>query len=84
MSVRLLESLATTDALADVFSDAALLSAMLRFEAALARAEARAGVVPASAADAIAAVPLEAFDAAALARASWPRCAACPTSIATP
>ncbi|PYR54704.1 MAG: 3-carboxy-cis,cis-muconate cycloisomerase [Acidobacteria bacterium] len=70
MSVRLLESLATTDALADVFSDAALLSAMLRFEAALARAEARAGVVPASAADAIAAVPPEAFDAAALARAS--------------
>src|SRR6476619_7336605 len=43
---------------------------MLRFGAALARAEARAGLVPASVADAIAAVPLDAFDPAALARAA--------------
>src|SRR6185503_18651034 len=46
----------------------ALLSAMLRFEVALARAEARAGVMPSSVADAIAGVPLDAFDAASLAR----------------
>ena len=70
MNVRLLESLATTDALADAFSDAALLSAMLRFEAALARAQAHAGLVPASVADAIAAVPLDAFDAGAIARSA--------------
>ena len=70
MNVRLLESLATTDALADAFSDAALLSAMLRFEAALARAQAHAGLVPAAVADAITAVPLGAFDAAAIARAA--------------
>ena len=70
MSGRLLHSLASTDALDEAFSDAAVLSSMLRFEAALARAEARAGLVPASVADAIAAVPLDAFDAAALARAA--------------
>jgi 3-carboxy-cis,cis-muconate cycloisomerase len=68
MSLRLFESLATTDALADVFSDASLLASMLRFEVALARVEARTGVIPVSAAGAIAgaAVP-EAFDAAAIA-----------------
>jgi 3-carboxy-cis,cis-muconate cycloisomerase len=70
VNVRLLESLATTDALADAFSDAALLSAMLRFEVALARAQAHAGLVPGSVADAIAAVPLDAFDAAAIARSA--------------
>ena len=70
MSARLLHSLASTDALDEAFSDAAVLSSMLRFEAALARAEARAGLVPASVADAIAAVPLDAFDPAALARAA--------------
>jgi 3-carboxy-cis,cis-muconate cycloisomerase len=69
MSQRLLESLATTEPLAETFSDGALLGAMLRFEVALARAEARNGVIPASAADAIAraAVP-DAFDPAAIAR----------------
>lgn len=70
MSVRLLHSLAATDAMAEAFSDAAVLSGMLRFETALARAEARAGLIPAAVADAIAAVPLESFDAAAIARAA--------------
>jgi 3-carboxy-cis,cis-muconate cycloisomerase len=71
VSLRLIESLATTEALADVFSDGALLASMLRFEVALARAEARVGVIPAAAADAIAgaAVP-DSFDPAAIARAA--------------
>ena len=50
MSSRLIDSLATTDALAEIFSDRSLVQAMLDFEAALARAEAKAGVIPASAA----------------------------------
>ena len=53
MSPSLLDSLATTDALAAVFSDAGMLEAMLEFEAALARAEASVGVIPAAAAAAI-------------------------------
>jgi 3-carboxy-cis,cis-muconate cycloisomerase len=68
VSLRLLESLATTEALVDVFSDAAVLTSMLRFEVALARAEARVGMIPASAADVIAGVTLDAFDPAAIAR----------------
>src|SRR4029453_12620707 len=69
MSVRLLESLATTEPLAEGFSDAAVLGAMLRFEVALARAEATSCVIPPSAAEAItrAAVP-DAFDPAVIAR----------------
>jgi 3-carboxy-cis,cis-muconate cycloisomerase len=70
VSVRLLESLATTGALADAFSDTAIVSGMLRFEVALARAEARAGLVPSSVADAIAAVTAGTFDTAAMARAA--------------
>ena len=53
MSGRLIESLATTPALAELFSDESVLRAMLEFEAALARAEARTGVIPKEAADAI-------------------------------
>lgn len=53
MPPRLIESLATTAPLADVFSDESVLQAMLDFEAALARAEARAGVIPKTAAEAI-------------------------------
>jgi len=53
MSARLIESLATTEALAEVFSDASILRAMLDFEAALARVEGRLGVIPAAAAAAI-------------------------------
>ncbi len=53
MPARLIESLATTEALANVFSDQSVLQAMLDFEAALAHAEARLGVIPRSAAKAI-------------------------------
>ena len=69
MTARLIESLATTGPLADLFSDDLLLQAKLDFEAALARAEAHAGVVPQAAADAIrAAAKAGHFDPAALAR----------------
>lgn len=54
MTSRLIDALVTTDALADAFSDRALLQAMFDFEAALARAEADAGVIPVAAADVIA------------------------------
>jgi 3-carboxy-cis,cis-muconate cycloisomerase len=71
MSVRLIDSLSTTQSMAELFSDESVLRAMLNFEVALARAEARTGVIPAMAADAIAvsAVPAN-FDAASLAHAS--------------
>ena len=46
MSMRLIDSLATTPALAELFSDESVLRAMLDFESALARAEARTGVIP--------------------------------------
>ena len=69
MSSRLIGSLATTDALTEVFSDQSILQAMLDFEAALARAEAKAGVIPGRAAEAIsAAASAEGLDAAAIAR----------------
>ena len=72
MSGRLIESLATTPALAALFSDESVLQAMLDFEAALARAEARNGVVPKAASDAItaAAKPCN-FDISALADAAF-------------
>ncbi|HXQ27514.1 MAG TPA: 3-carboxy-cis,cis-muconate cycloisomerase [Candidatus Acidoferrales bacterium] len=67
MPARLIESLATTGPLADLFSDDSLLQAMLDFEAALARAEARSGIVPKAAAEAIAAAAKAGnFDAASL------------------
>ena len=69
MAARLIESLATTEAFAELFSDASVLQAMLDFEVGLARAEAQVGIVPKSAADAIAAAATpEAFDAAKLAQ----------------
>ena len=70
MSVRLTHSLATTEPVAEVFSDASVLSALLHVEAALARVEARLGVIPAAAAEAIAraAAGPDSFDTAALAR----------------
>jgi 3-carboxy-cis,cis-muconate cycloisomerase len=69
MAVLLMESLATTEPLADTFSDSSVLAAMLNFEVALARAEARLNVIPGSAAEAIAAsCHAGGFDAAALAR----------------
>ncbi len=55
MAARLIESLATTDAFAELFSDASVLQAMLDFEVGLARAQARVGIVPQAAAEAIAA-----------------------------
>ncbi len=53
MRASLLDSLFTTDKMRDIFSDRGRLQGMLDFEAALARAEARAGVVPAAAVSAI-------------------------------
>jgi 3-carboxy-cis,cis-muconate cycloisomerase len=69
MSVRLIECLATAEPLAELFSDESVLRAMLEFEVALARAEARLGMMPESAAQAIAAA-CEAgnFDTADLAK----------------
>jgi 3-carboxy-cis,cis-muconate cycloisomerase len=68
MTSRLIDGLVTTDDLAGIFSDASVLAAMLRFEVALARVEADAGVVPRKAADSIAAAAdANLFDAAALA-----------------
>jgi 3-carboxy-cis,cis-muconate cycloisomerase len=62
----LLGPLFATDAMRTVFSDRARLAAMLRAEAALARAEARYGLAPEPLASAIAAVPAEDLDLAAL------------------
>jgi 3-carboxy-cis,cis-muconate cycloisomerase len=53
MSSRLINCLATTDALATAFSDTAFLQGMLDFESALARAEASVGLIPGAAAQAI-------------------------------
>jgi len=70
MSARLIESLATTGPLAKLFSDRSILQAMLDFEVALARVQARLKIVPQSAADAIAAAAkAEAFDVTVLADA---------------
>ncbi|MGC2170600.1 MAG: 3-carboxy-cis,cis-muconate cycloisomerase [Candidatus Sulfotelmatobacter sp.] len=64
---RLIESLASTEPLAELFSDHSVLQALLDVEVALARAEARVGVVPHAAAETIAAAAkAEAFDVAAL------------------
>jgi 3-carboxy-cis,cis-muconate cycloisomerase len=69
MASSLIDTLSTTDALAEVFSDASVLQAMLDVEAALARAEARAGVIPERAAEVIhAAARAEFFDAQVIAR----------------
>jgi 3-carboxy-cis,cis-muconate cycloisomerase len=72
MSMRLIDSLATTPALSEVFSDESVLRAMLDFESALARAEARTGVIPKGAADTITALAKPgSFDAAALSSAAF-------------
>ncbi len=72
MSGRLIESLATTPALAGLFSDESVLQAMLEFEAALARAEARQGLLPMEAAEAIAAAAVPGnFDTSILADAAF-------------
>jgi 3-carboxy-cis,cis-muconate cycloisomerase len=72
MSARLIESLATTPVLAELFSDESVLGAMLEFEAALARAQARLGIIPTNAADAITnSAKLANFDGPALADAAF-------------
>jgi 3-carboxy-cis,cis-muconate cycloisomerase len=69
MPVRLIDSLASTEALAEIFSDRSVLQAMLDFEIALARVESRLGIIPQAAGEAIAAAANpDAFDMAALSR----------------
>jgi 3-carboxy-cis,cis-muconate cycloisomerase len=72
MSARLIESLATTPVLAEVFSDESVLRAMLEFEAALARVEGRLGIIPTALAKAItaSAIPTN-FDVSSLADATF-------------
>ena len=70
-STRLLDPLFTTDRMRAAFSDRGRLQGMLDFEAALARAEARAAVIPAAAVAAIESqCDAHAFDVDALANAS--------------
>jgi 3-carboxy-cis,cis-muconate cycloisomerase len=67
MAPRLIESLATTDEFAELFSDESVLQAMLDFEASLARAEASVGIMPQAAAEKIAAAAkAHFFDATAI------------------
>ncbi len=67
MAPRLIDSLATTDELSELFSDGSVLQAMLDFEAALARAEASVGIMPQAAAEKIAAsAKTHFFDATAI------------------
>ena len=67
--MRITDLLATTDALDAVFSDTSIVQAMLDVETALARAEAKAGVIPRDAAEAIGrAATARDFDAVALVR----------------
>ena len=54
MSVSIFDSFLTTTEIIDVFDDAAVIQAMLKFENALARAQAAEGIIPESAAQAIA------------------------------
>jgi 3-carboxy-cis,cis-muconate cycloisomerase len=69
MPVPLIDSLATTEALADLFSDKSVLQAMLNFEIALAIVEAKLGVIPETASKAIAtAARIEGFNLAQLSR----------------
>ncbi|MGA2127950.1 MAG: adenylosuccinate lyase family protein [Xanthobacteraceae bacterium] len=66
----LLGPLFSTDAMRGVFSDRARLAAMLEAEVALARAQARFGIVPAALGDALAAIDPGSLDIAALGRAT--------------
>jgi 3-carboxy-cis,cis-muconate cycloisomerase len=54
MAARLIDCLGTDAEFSDLFSDESVLDAMLRFEIGLARAQARLGMIPARAAEAIA------------------------------
>ncbi|KQQ96948.1 3-carboxy-cis,cis-muconate cycloisomerase [Massilia sp. Leaf139] len=67
MSVSIFDSFLTTPESIAVFDDAAVVDAMFRFEAALARAQAEEGLIPAAAASAIAGVcKAELYDIPAL------------------
>ncbi len=69
--VRLIDSLATTEAMAALFSDESMLQAMLDFEVALAGVEAELGIIPQSAGEMIAkAADAQNYDTAALAQAT--------------
>jgi len=71
MSTRLIDCLAATKALSEIFSDRHILQTMLNFETALARAEAHVGVIPVEAASAIAqAAAAQDFDIDELVEAS--------------
>jgi len=65
---RLTDPLGTTDALSALFSDSSVLQALLDVEVALARVQARLGLIPQSTAAAIGKVAIAGFDAEALAR----------------
>ena len=69
MSSQLIECLAATDALAELFADRSVLQAMLDVEAAFAQGAAEAGAIPPEAARAIIdACRADGFDAVAIAR----------------
>jgi 3-carboxy-cis,cis-muconate cycloisomerase len=69
MPVRLIDSLASTEPLAELFSDSSILRAMLDFEVALARVESSLGIMSHAAAEAIAtAADSAAFDISELTR----------------
>ncbi|HEY6393386.1 MAG TPA: lyase family protein, partial [Bryobacteraceae bacterium] len=71
MSTRLIDCLAATKSLSEIFSDRHILQTMLNFETALARVEAHVGVIPAEAASAIAhAAAVQNFDIDELVEAS--------------
>jgi len=69
MPLRIIDTLASNESLADLFSDRQVLQAMLDFEAALARAEAIHGMIPLDAARAIGREAVaDNFDAASISR----------------
>ncbi len=71
MSVSIFDSFLTTTEIIEVFDDAAVLQAMLDFEAGLARAQAAEGLIPSKAAEVIAAqCRIELFDVPAIVTAS--------------
>src|SRR5262245_45447761 len=73
MPVRLIESLSTTAPIAEFFADESILQSMLQFEVALARVEGKLGMIPRSAATAIATAARSAkLDATAIAAEAAP------------
>src|SRR5258708_40290982 len=72
-SQRLFDPLFTTERMREIFSDHGRVQAMLDFEAALARGQAKAGVIPGAAAAAVEAPSrAEPFDGEALTAAATP------------